>query len=193
MQKSLDTVQVMNYLRKLAELIRARNALHEEISAIIGRPALMGHVGEFVASQIFNIQLEESAAAKGMDGRFTAGPLAGKTVNIKWYAKHEGVLDVQPDALPDYYLVLAGLKTAPASSRGSRRPWVVESVYIFEAATLMASLSERGVKIGLATSVAEGVWKDAEVYPQQRSRCLVLTQQQMEQLTLFGQLGRKEP
>jgi hypothetical protein len=27
-----------------------------------------------------------------IDGRFTGGPLAGKTVNIKWYAKHDGMV-----------------------------------------------------------------------------------------------------
>ena len=44
---------------------------------IVGRPALIGHVGEYIASRVFGIALEHSAANKGYDGRFTDGPLAG--------------------------------------------------------------------------------------------------------------------
>ena len=108
----------MNKLTDLADLIRERNAIEEQMGAIIGRPGLLGHVGEFIASRVFDIKLEHSAAAKGIDGRFTSGPLAGQTVNVKWCAKREGLLDIRPDALPDYYLVLAGPKAAPVSSRG---------------------------------------------------------------------------
>jgi len=34
-----------------------------------------------------------------------AAVLQEKTVNIKWYGKHEGILDIDPQALPDFYLV----------------------------------------------------------------------------------------
>jgi hypothetical protein len=112
--------------------------------------------------------------------------LAGKTVSIKWYAKQEGILDIRPDALPDYYLVLAGPETAPASSRGSVRPWLIESVYLFQAAALVQSLKQRRVKMGVATSVASPMWADAEVYPEQHKRVLVLTEEQRHMLSLFG-------
>ncbi len=182
----------MDELTALAELIRRRNAVEQDISAIIGRPALIGHVGEVIASRVFDIKLQHSAAAKGIDGRFTSGPLAGQTVNIKWYAKHEGILDIRPDALPDWYVILAGPRTAPTSSRGSVRPWLIESVYLFEAAALVQSLKQRGVKIGVAASVAKPLWVSAEVYPEQRSQALVLTDEQKEQLRIFGQPESKQ-
>ena len=50
----------MDELTALAELIRRRNAVERDISAITGRPALIGHVGEFIASRIFAIELEQS-------------------------------------------------------------------------------------------------------------------------------------
>jgi len=43
----------MTDLRKLAELIRRRNAVGREIAALIGRPAQIGHLGEHIASQVF--------------------------------------------------------------------------------------------------------------------------------------------
>lgn len=103
----------MNNLEQLAELIRKRNALEREIKALIGRPAAIGHIGEYIAATVFDIALEESATQKGIDGHFTDGPLKDRTVNIKWYARREGLLDITPDGLPDYYLVLTGPKSVP--------------------------------------------------------------------------------
>lgn len=176
----------MEELRSLAELIRRRNAVEREISTITGRPALIGHVGEFIASRIFGVELEHSATAKGIDGRFASGALAGKTVNIKWFAKQEDILDIRADGLPDYYLVLAGPRTAQVSSRGAVRPWLIESVYLFEARRLVARIKERGVKIGIATSVIRALWDQAEVYQAQTNRQLVLTNEQRQMLALFG-------
>ena len=68
-------------LKALSTLIRQRNILESEISKIIGRPAHSGHIGEFVASRIFKVELVESASNVGFDGRFSCGELAGKTVN----------------------------------------------------------------------------------------------------------------
>ena len=48
-------------LQSLAALIRARNAIEIPITQIIGRPSQLGHIGEFIASRIFDIALEESA------------------------------------------------------------------------------------------------------------------------------------
>ena len=67
-----------------------------------------GHLGEWIAAQIFNIELEASAAAAGIDGHFRSGALRGRTVNIKWYLKREGVLDTTELAALDYYLSLPG-------------------------------------------------------------------------------------
>ncbi len=71
-------------LRQLADLIRARNASDRGIARIIGRPAPMGHIGEFVAAQVFDIAPEEAADHKGADGHFRSGPLAGRTVIVKF-------------------------------------------------------------------------------------------------------------
>jgi len=58
----------MEDLTRLAELIRTRNAVAAEIAALIGRPAQLGHVGEYVASRIFDICLCESASRKASGG-----------------------------------------------------------------------------------------------------------------------------
>jgi hypothetical protein len=73
----------MDDLTQLADLIKKRNSLERQITALIGRPAQIGHIGEYIASRIFRIVLEESASHKSMDGRFSDGPLKGGTVNIK--------------------------------------------------------------------------------------------------------------
>ena len=77
----------MEDLGLLASLIRQRNAAEIKIAAIIGRPASIGHLGEYIASKIFNIDLVRSASHKAIDGHFSDGPLAGRSVNIKWYAR----------------------------------------------------------------------------------------------------------
>ena len=76
-------------IRKLAALIKKRNAIEAEIAAIINRPGEVGHVGEFITSRIFNVNLEHSAVTAGWDGHFTEGSPVGKTVKIKWYPKRE--------------------------------------------------------------------------------------------------------
>lgn len=162
----------------------------KQIAAIIQRPALIGHVGEFIASRIFGIALEESASRKGIDGCFTDGQLAGQSVNIKWYTKRENILDVTPDALPDFYLVLTGPESAAAhSSRGKTRPWVIETVYLFDAHKLVHRLRLRGVKIGVATSVGQQLWDEAEVYPTPRNARLILSEEQRKLLAHFQREG----
>lgn len=176
----------MSNLALLAELVRRRNALEQEITAIIGRPASIGHLGEYIAAEIFKIQLSESAVNKGSDGVFTEGPLTGKSVNVKWYGLREGLLDITPIFLPDYYLVLTGVKAASLSSRGKSRPWLIDAAYLFDAHSLVAQLTLLGVKLGIASSVRSHIWEEAEIYPQSRSTMLRLTDEQRGQLCLFG-------
>ena len=109
-------------IAKLAALLHTRNAVAKEITALIDRPAQIGHVDEFIAAQVFDIALELSATNKGFDGRFRSGALAGKTVDVKWYARREGIIDLRLDDLPDYYLILTGPYGAYATSRGEDRP-----------------------------------------------------------------------
>jgi hypothetical protein len=175
----------MDTLADLAGLIRQKIDVDNQIARIIGRPALLGHTGEYIAAHIFDIALESSAAAKGFDGRFRTGPLANRSVNIKWYTKQEGLLDLTPDALPDHYLVLSGPKAAAASSRGTVLPWLIRSVFLFDARALEAELRQRGVKLGVATSVIGRLWEAAEIYPQQRNNAIIVTAEQREALALF--------
>ena len=172
-------------LRQLAELIKSHNAVERGIAEIVGRPGLIGHVGEYIASEIFGIELLESASHKGIDGHFAAGPLAGKSVNVKWYPKLESLLDITPNHLPDYYLVLTGPRTAAESSRGSTRPWTITSAFLFDTRKLMPQLRARRIKIGIATSVRRQYWDDAEVYPSQSNDALTLTHAQRAMLAMF--------
>ena len=65
----------MNDLEHLAVLIREQNPVSNEIAALVGRPALAGHVGEFIAARIFDIKLAASATERSIDGHFTSGAL----------------------------------------------------------------------------------------------------------------------
>lgn len=174
-------------LTRLAELIRERNKTSAEIAALIGRPAIFGHVGEYLASSIFDIQLNESASSKGIDGHFRSAPLAGKSVNVKWYGKQESILDITPRWLPDFYLVLTGPKSPAASSRGTTRPWLIEHVYLFDAKKLVSVLSDRKLRIGIATSVRQFHWEEAEIYPHQTNQEYILSEDQKKMLRQFGQ------
>jgi hypothetical protein len=74
-------------------------------------------------AQIFDIELEASAAAAGIDGCFRSGAPQDRTMNIRCYLKREGALDTTQSTAPDYYLVLAGPPSAAVPSRGTTWPW----------------------------------------------------------------------
>lgn len=182
----------MDDLTQLAKLIHTRNLIEREITALVGRPAAIGHLGEYIASKIFNIELEESASHKSSDGYFRDEPLKGQTVNIKWYAFRESLLDITPESFPDYYLVLTGLKSGGMTSRGRVRPWTIEKVFLFEAAALIDELKKRGPKIGIATSVRSQLWEKAEIYPANRNDLFSLSQAQRDALALFSSENDQE-
>ena len=175
-------------LTELARLIRTKNSIDRKIAKIVGRPALIGHVGEYIAARIFEIELYHSASVRGSDGVFKTGPLAGKTVNIKWYTTSDNLLDLNPSGGADYYLVLAGSSMQGVSSRGTERPWMIDSAYLFERDDLMNKLRERGVRIGVATSVRNEVWEAAEIYPRSKG-ILQLNGEQRQLLELFSVVG----
>ena len=176
----------MDELPSLAELIRKRNALEYEITALIGRPAAIGHIGEYIASRIFNISLEQSASFKSIDGHFSDGPLELRSVNIKWYAKWEGILDITPNALPDYYLIMTGPKSSILTSRNRVRPWTIDHVFLFDANTLVEELIQRNTKTGIATSIRSNLWKSAEIYPTATNSVYILSERQREALGFFS-------
>lgn len=115
-------------IREIAGLLHQRNAIDDKIAALTNRTMTAGHLGEWIAARIFGIELERSAVTAAIDGRFTSGPLAGQSVNVKWYPKREGLLDVTKSEALDYYLVMTGPTAAARSSRGGTRPWYIESV-----------------------------------------------------------------
>jgi hypothetical protein len=144
-----------------------------------------GHAGEWIASRIFDIELEASATTKAIDGRFTIGALAGKSVNVKWYLRREGLLDMTTAPELDYYLVLTGPKTTTKDVR-TLRPWRIDAVYLFDSELLLTELRARGVKIGVASGVREAQWLAAEIYPNNTNDALVLTDEQRHGLAQFN-------
>jgi hypothetical protein len=173
-------------LLQLANLLKLRNEIDSQIAAVIDRPASIGHLGEYIASSIFNIDLATTAVNKGNDGVFRTGPLAGKTVNIKFYGKLENLLNINWAAPSDTFLVLAGPRVASVTSRGGTRPLMIESVHLFRSNDLIPLLVERDVKIGVATSVPKELWKGAEIFPSQTNTAMVLSKEQRELLALFS-------
>jgi len=171
---------------RLSDAIQRKNLVDEEIARLIERPCERGHVGEYIASAIFEIALELQANAKHIDGRFISGELAGRTVNIKWYGKKENILDIATQGSPDYYLVMTGPKSPAASSRGTTRPWIITQIFLFDANKLVEKLKQSGVKLGVAAGVRNSLWIDAEVYPEAKNPTLRLTDAQRKILALFG-------
>jgi hypothetical protein len=164
-------------LEKLVDLLQERNKIDSEIAEILNRPALPGHLGEYIASKLFDVKLQESASQKGIDGVFQSGQLSGKTVNIKYYGKREGLLDISLSNLADYYLVLTGPKSQAISSRGTIRPFVIHNIYLFEMNRLVNELRKRGVKIGIATSLQAQAWETSEIYPNHRNTALAISEE----------------
>ena len=147
-------------LARLAALLAERNRVDAEVANLIERPALIGDIGERIASEPFDIALEPNANARGIDGRFRSGPLA---VNITTYSLREGVLDVSA-VLPDCLLVLAGPRATAQRSNGAHRPFVINEVFLFDARSLVADLRARGVDVGGASSVRDVLWEGARIW-----------------------------
>ena len=174
----------MKDLPQLASLIKSRNTIDSKIATLIGKPAQVQSVGEYIAAVIFGITLDETETHKSSDGRFTRGPLAGHTVDVQWHTRHDGVLHLKTDPLPDYYLAFVGSKEA-TSLHTLSIPWVIESVFLFDAGELLTALHERGVQVGKGTSITGPLWERAEIYPVQRNSRLMLTSEERTTIGLF--------
>jgi hypothetical protein len=181
-----DPIEAAEQVLRVAQLLRRRNAIDAQITEIIGRPMLTGHLGEWLAWKIFDVQLEDSAATAAIDGRFRSGPLARKSVNVKMYGKREGLLDLVDSALVDYYLVFTGPVAAAASSRGLTRPVCIHGVYLFDAQQLHTTLREQGRKIGIASSMRKSLWDAAEIFPEARNPALPVDDEQRRLLRLLA-------
>jgi len=175
----------MEELENLARLLITRNQIDALISSMINRPAINGHIGEYIAGKIFDIKLNDNARDKGTDGVFNTGSLATKSVNIKLYGKQEGLLDVNLNALPDYYLVMTGPKSPAISSRGKHRPCVIDHVYLFKSDDLKEKFGIK--KFGVATSIKNAFWEKAEIYPKAQNQYLSLSEDKKDLLKMFGE------
>jgi hypothetical protein len=89
---------------RIASLLQERNALDRSIAGLIDRPMTAGHLGEWIAARIFDIELEPSAVAAAIDGRFRSGPLVTAHRQREMYLKREGLLDMTDSAALDHYL-----------------------------------------------------------------------------------------
>ena len=186
----------MSTLKQLASHLAERNDIDKEIADLIRRPAIRGHIGEWIAQEIFRVTLEKDAARKIFDGRFADGPLAGKTVNVKWYGKRERVLDINPDpdGVLDYYLVMTGPKARATNSRGQTRPLMIKEVFLFDAPALVKEFRVQKRRLGVASYVRQHEWEAAMVYPEAASSArLTLTDAKREELTLFAGAPHPRP
>lgn len=174
----------MSDLPRLASLLKSRNTIDSKIATLIGHATNAQSVGEYIASAIFDIVLDKPAMHRNSDGHFLRGPLVGKSVDVQWRIHQDGILHLRTDPLPDYYLVFVGSKELTDLHTLSI-PWLIESVYLFQAAELFNALRERGVQVGTGTSITGPLWERAEIYPLQRNTALILSQEQRAMLALF--------
>ena len=175
----------MSNLPRLAELLKARNTVESNMAHLIGHPVNIGSVADYIASVIFGITHVEPTTQKIIYDTFSYGPLAGHTVDVQWHTRREGDLSLKTDTPLDYYLVLSGPKAGVNTARSLVNPWVIESVFLFNAKELLTALHERGVQIGPRTSVIAELWDRAEIYPAQRNKRLILSEEQRQLLALF--------
>ncbi len=176
----------MSDLTRLAELLRARNTVESNLANLLGSTANLNTVGEYIAAHIFGITLLPSTRHNEFAGIFAQPPLAGKTVDVQWYPRREGTLNIYDNPAPDYYLVLTGPRQESSTTRAAVNPWLISAVYLFNGQELLISLRERGVQLGSHTSVINQLWERTEIFPTQRNQTLPLTAEQRQSLQLFA-------
>jgi hypothetical protein len=171
-------------LDRLAGLLHQRHRIDLDIATIIGRTPERGHIGEFIAAVVFDIQLNQSASQRGFDGHFRSGPRATRRVNIKFYGRCEYLLDLSLSGTPDDYLVLVGSSPKAPGSSIQTRPRLIDAVYLFDAAKLHCALQAKNLKLGTAASVAKPLWEPSKIWPGVVSE--MVSDQQAEMLNRFG-------
>jgi hypothetical protein len=80
-------------LARVAALLRERNAIDAELARLIQRPMTSGYLGDWIAAQVFGIELEASAVASGIDGRTQASPF-GAATRDEWSLAALGVASI---------------------------------------------------------------------------------------------------
>lgn len=180
----------MSELKKLSRLIRQWNEIEAEIFELIGYPGTISNIGEYLAEQVFGVDLEKSKTQRAFDGKFTQGNLSGRTVNVKIARERERFIDWRDDALPEYFLILTGSRRQSGKSVKRSRPILVTNVYLFNVKETRKNLHSRGVipphGERVQASVTNDQWDEAEIYPKQTSQLLTLTPRQKQMLSLFS-------
>jgi hypothetical protein len=179
-EDALDSVTAV------ARLVRERNELDGEIARIINRPAVAGHLGEWLASQLFDIDLEPPDSAEAFDGRFASGPLATRTVNIEWISKRDEDLDVTSSRPVDFHLVFTGPKALALTTKGIARPVRIDACFLFDARGREAQEATGGATSGAASSVLAEEWDAAEIFPRPNNPLLPIDPEAHGVLALFG-------
>ena len=111
-------------------------------------------------------------------------------MNVKWYGKREGILDINPDGVPHCYLVMTGPKAAAMTSRGQTLPWVITEVFLFDAPALVKRFRVQKRRLGVAAYVRQHEWEAARIYPEAApGPLLTLTDVQQGALRLFAETG----
>ncbi|MEU5941141.1 hypothetical protein ABZ807_18550 [Micromonospora sp. NPDC047548] len=179
--------RVTEKLHQLAALLRARDDLDTGIAVVTGRSARQGDIGEFIAAQVFDIELAGTATHAGHDGTFKSGPLAGRTVNVKTYGDAFTGIDISPHPC-DFYLVFSGPPRPLGTVRHHR--WQIAAAYLLDTRRLLETLSSRGVKIGIATSIRRADLEAAQIFPDTNPDApLRLASEQAALLALFAEGG----
>ena len=173
----------------VAKLLRQRNEMDGEITRIINRPVVGGHLAAWLANELFDIDLEPAGSAKALDGRFTSGALATKTVNIQWIGERNGHLDSISSGQPDFCLVFTGPKALALTREGVVRAMRIDACYLFDARLLRARQLARGANGangGTASSVLAAEWEAAEIFPRHHNPLLRVDSEASRLLGLFG-------
>lgn len=177
-------------LAMVATLIRDRNAVDRDLAKAIGRWPHDGAVAEIIAACVFDINLAAAANNPSSDGEFRTGPLAGKSVNIKYRRLRRGLINLgkssDPRAHPDYYLQLTGRWFGVKASSRADAPFTIEEVHLFESEALLAVLRAANRQSGVGGSFPRDRWRQAMIFPQPMNRLLPLTEEQRVLLTLFA-------
>lgn len=179
----------VNDLTHLADLIRIRNFVNSSISKIINHPAEVGHIAEYLLGKILDIELHDAANIKATDGIFRTGALAGKSVNVKYRAAQNRLLNLEevldPSLHAHFYLAVQGPKSPSKRSAGRELPFLIDSMYLFESTVLIPRITKPGQE-HLGRFVPTALWQEAMVYPEQINQALILTDEQKAALTLFA-------
>src|SRR5260370_11563939 len=92
-------------LARAAALLRERNAIDAELARLIQRPMTSGHLAEWIAAQVFDIELEASAVAAGIGGRLRSGPLAVRGRKINRDLNLQSLLRTPESTALSYYVL----------------------------------------------------------------------------------------